>query len=88
MTWSDFAAKAQWEMETRVFTSRQIRGAEINYPISDKECLVIIYAVEKFSHYLEGIKFEIVTDHCTLCFLKTNAKLPSRLMRYAITLVI
>ncbi|XP_025016786.1 uncharacterized protein LOC112538932 [Tetranychus urticae] len=68
------------------FASRQIRGAEINYPISDKECLAIIYAFEKFRHYLEGIKFEIVTDHCALCFMRSKTKLPPRLMRYAMTL--
>ena len=68
------------------FASRQIRGAELNYPVSDKECLAIIYAIEKFRHYLEGIKFEIVTDHCALCFLKSKTKLPPRLMRYALTL--
>uniref|UniRef100_A0A158P4Y1 RNA-directed DNA polymerase n=1 Tax=Tetranychus urticae TaxID=32264 RepID=A0A158P4Y1_TETUR len=68
------------------FASRILRGAELNYPISDKECLAIVWAVQKFRVYLEGIKFEVVTDHCALCHIHSKKNLPARLQRYAMAL--
>ena len=68
------------------FASRLMRGAELNYSISDKECLCIIYATDKFRPYLDGLHFEIVTDHCSLCWLNSKRKLPPRLLRYSLIL--
>jgi len=68
------------------YASRLLKGAEVNYGISDRECLAIIFGIEKFRQYLEGIYFEIYTDNCALCFLKSKAKLPPRLMRYSLLL--
>lgn len=68
------------------YASRLLRGAEKNYSIADRECLAIIFGVEKFRHYLEGRYFELVTDNCALCFLQSKNKLPPRLMRYSMLL--
>uniref|UniRef100_A0A158P4I8 RNA-directed DNA polymerase n=1 Tax=Tetranychus urticae TaxID=32264 RepID=A0A158P4I8_TETUR len=68
------------------YASRLLRGAELNYPVSDKECLAIVWAVQKFRVYLEGIHFVVVTDHCALCHIHSKKQLPSRLQRYAMAL--
>ena len=46
--------------------SRALNQHEKNYPITEKECLTIVWGIEKFQQYL-GIKpFSIITDHVTL----------------------
>ena len=36
---------------------------EHNYEIYDREMLGLIHALEDWRHFLEGIEFEVVTDH-------------------------
>ncbi len=55
--------------------SRVLNQHEKNYPIIEKECLVIVWGIEKFKQYL-GIKpFSIITDYMALETIKT-ADLP------------
>ncbi|GMF17235.1 unnamed protein product [Phytophthora fragariaefolia] len=49
------------------FQSRQLKPAERNYPVHDKEPLVIKYALAKFRVYLLGSRpFVVYTDHASL----------------------
>ena len=36
---------------------------ERNYEIYDREMLGLIHALEDWGHFLEGITFEVITDH-------------------------
>ena len=36
---------------------------EHNYKIYDREMLSLIHTLEDWQHSLEGIEFEVVTDH-------------------------
>jgi hypothetical protein len=49
--------------------------AEKNYPITDQECLAVIWAVKHYQHYLGLKPFTLVTDHSALKWLQTS-KLP------------
>ena len=48
--------------------SRQLKAAEKNYPVHDKELLAMKYALVKFRVHLLGSKpFVVYTDHASLC---------------------
>ncbi|KAJ2911334.1 hypothetical protein MD484_g9080, partial [Candolleomyces efflorescens] len=48
------------------FDSTPFRGAELNYPVHEKELLAIITALKKWRADLLGTEFFIYTDHRTL----------------------
>ena len=68
------------------YASRMLNESELNYTISEKECLAVVYAVEKFEQFLSSKHFEIESDHCALCWLSSKSKLPKRLHRYSLIL--
>ncbi|TDH66313.1 hypothetical protein CCR75_007374 [Bremia lactucae] len=63
------------------FESRQLKSAEKNYPVDDKELLATKYALVKFRDHLLGSKpFVIYTDHASL---RTGTKSPHLSQRMA-----
>jgi hypothetical protein len=48
------------------FASRKLSTAEKNYTTTEREGLEMVYALQKFRHYLLGSHFKMYTDHsCT-----------------------
>lgn len=68
------------------YASRKLRGAEVNYHTGEKECLAIVFAIEKFRPYIEGYKFKICTDHAPLLWLFRQQNLTGRLARWVMKL--
>ena len=66
------------------YASRILKGAEIHYTITEKECLAVIYAIKSYHIYLSGRKFRIITDHIALKWLMNIKEPTSRLARWAI----
>ncbi|CAI7821477.1 unnamed protein product [Closterium sp. NIES-53] len=64
------------------YLSKKLHGAELNYPIHDKEALAIITAFKTWRCYLEGRKTTVYTDHCSLKLLKTQPTLSRRQVRW------
>ncbi|KAF1331237.1 reverse transcriptase, partial [Globisporangium splendens] len=63
------------------YQSRQLRSAERNYPVHDKEPLAMKYSLIKFRVYLLGKeRFAIYTDHASL---RTAVKTPHLSQRMA-----
>ena len=63
-----------------------MKGAELHYGITEKECLTVIWAVKKFRVYLYGNFFIIVTDHSALLWLMKIKDPNGKLARWAIGL--
>uniref|UniRef100_A0ABD2XAL0 Reverse transcriptase RNase H-like domain-containing protein n=1 Tax=Trichogramma kaykai TaxID=54128 RepID=A0ABD2XAL0_9HYME len=63
------------------YTSRMLRGPELNYDTYEKEALAIVHAVEQFRPYIYGHPFIIYTDHQPLVWFKT-AELNTRIQKW------
>ncbi|KAE9020813.1 hypothetical protein PR002_g12438 [Phytophthora rubi] len=87
---SDFAIgcallQADGEGHERViaFESRQLKAAEKNYPVHDKELLAMKYVLVKFRVHLLGSKpFVIYTDHASLRTATQSPHLSQRMARW------
>lgn len=65
------------------YGSSKLHGAELNYPVREKEFLAVITALKKFRSYLLYRKFLICTDHHSLVYLKQQKQVNSgRLARW------
>jgi hypothetical protein len=74
---------ATWETARPVaFDSMQLKGAEKNYPVHEKELLAIIRALKKWRSDLLGMEFFVYTDHRTLENFNTQRDLSRRQLRW------
>ena len=68
-----------------LWISRKLNDAEINYTTTEKECLAIIWAVERLKIYLAN-EFTIRTDHSALTWLVSQKEPKERIARWIMKL--
>ncbi|GBO01588.1 hypothetical protein AVEN_157289-1 [Araneus ventricosus] len=64
-----------------VYLIRKFSDVEKRYCVSEKECGVIIFGIQRLKYYLDGQAFTIVTDHNPLTWLKANASESAQILR-------
>jgi phospholipid-translocating ATPase len=68
------------------FASKKLSDRESLYPISEKECLSVVWSVQRFRKFLYGTHFIIETDHKPLTILKRSDSVNPRLQRWSLSL--
>ncbi|XP_070019763.1 uncharacterized protein [Nicotiana sylvestris] len=56
------------------YASKTMNDTQVNYTMTKKELLAIVFAMEKFRLYLMGAKVIVHTDHATLRYLITKKR--------------
>lgn len=68
------------------YMSQKFSPAQQRYSTTEKECLGVILAVEKYRCYIEGVHFTVITDHASLTWLHNLRDPVGRLARWALRL--
>jgi hypothetical protein len=64
------------------FSSCKLSQVERNYTTIEREGLAMVYALQKFRHYLLGSHFKFFTDHSSLKYLVNKPVLEGRICRW------
>jgi len=65
-----------------MYSSRLFNSTEINYITTKIKALVMVYALQKFRHYLLGNKSTFYVDHMALVYLVNKPQISGRLTRW------
>ncbi|GFX69684.1 retrovirus-related Pol polyprotein from transposon opus [Trichonephila clavipes] len=68
------------------FVSKTLNKAERNYTVTERECLVVIWALNKFKTYFGSLPVKVIPDHEALTKLTHGKNLSSRMIRWALKL--
>mgnify|MGYP006048015655 FL=1 len=68
------------------FASKKLLPRERNYTVGERECLAVIWGVQKYQRYLYGRHFVLETDHKPLECLNSNHSQNQRITRWSLSL--
>jgi len=68
------------------FISKNMTPAELNYTVTEKEFLAVIYAINKFRHYITGYTTFVHTDHSAIKYLMKKSVTNARVTRWLLLL--
>lgn len=68
------------------YMSQKLTAGERKYSSTERECLAVLVAIEKFRLYIDGVRFTVITDHESLKWLMNLKDPTGRLGRWALKL--
>ena len=68
------------------YASRTLDPTQMNYATTEKEILVVVFALDKLCSYLVGAKIIIYTDHAATRYLLNKKDAKPRLLRWILLL--
>ena len=68
------------------YASKTLQGAQLNYTVTEKELLAVVFAFDKFRSYLVGTKVIVYTDHYAIKYLVEKKDTKPRLIRWVLLL--
>ena len=89
---SDFAVgtvlgqRIDKKLTTIYYASKTLADAQLNHMIMEKELLAVVFALEKFRHYVLGSKIIVYTDHAALKYLLFKKEDKLRLIGWVLLL--
>ena len=66
--------------------SKTLAGRALNYSITEKECMAIVWSIKICRIHLFGQRFTVVTDHGALQWLNSFKEGSARLLRWSLAL--
>ncbi|GFU06981.1 retrovirus-related Pol polyprotein from transposon 17.6 [Trichonephila clavipes] len=82
----DITVVLNQEQRPTTYASRMLNNAERNYTVTERECLAVIWALNKFHNYLGLLPVKVITDHAALIKLTHGKNLSSRMIRWVLKL--
>jgi len=68
------------------YISKNLTSAEKNYIVTKKEFFAVVYAINKFRHYITGYSVFVHTDHSAICYLMNKSITNGRVTRWLLLL--
>jgi hypothetical protein len=68
------------------YASKTLKGPQLNYAITEKELITIVFAIDKFRSYLVGAKVIVYSNHAALKYLLTKKDVKPHLIRWVLLL--
>ncbi|GMI94656.1 hypothetical protein HRI_003134900 [Hibiscus trionum] len=68
------------------YASKTLNDAQVNYTITEKDLLAVVFSIDKFRSYILGTKVVVHTDHSTLKYLFAKKDAKHRLIRWIMLL--